>query len=260
MESLQPGLYPENELASPPLPQPIRKPSVVSSIDGTDDDYEPFVCPSKLGGCNSRTKHRKHESYHLSGSVYLITSAGKTLNLPVPSGSPADPLNWTAWKRSGAIIAIACFWTASLTVVQAASLLHRDIFSEFKGQVRRLFCCSCIKSDHNRVECDATQQGFTRQCPYIVRGSWRTALGTFVLGHGATPCLPVCNVDDASRYNLCWLYSLLLANPCVLLHHQSWPRVLSNIRTSPVSKDAPIKLIVIGIPHDHRHDFHSSAS
>jgi hypothetical protein len=133
------NLYPEGELASPPLPQPLRKPSLVPSVEGRDDDCAPFASSaSGISTCTVESVRRKRESYNLSGSIFLVTSSGKTLNLPVPSDSPADPLNWGRWKTTGAIIAVALYSTVSLPVVQAASLVYHGMMMEFDGQVRTM--------------------------------------------------------------------------------------------------------------------------
>lgn len=131
------NLYPEGELASPPLAQPLRKPSLVASVEDRDDDCRPFASStSGISTCTVESIRRKRESYNLSGSVFLVTSSGKTLNLPVPSDNPADPLNWGQWKTTGAIIAVALYSIVSLPVVQAASLVYHGIIMEFDGQVR----------------------------------------------------------------------------------------------------------------------------
>lgn len=132
--------YPHVELAPPPLAQPLQKPSPVPSVkdrDGSpDDDCKPFArSTSALSGASRETVRRKHESYNLSGSIFLVTSSGKTLSLPVPSESPNDPLNWSRWKTAGAITAVALNSIVSLTVVQAASMILHGIVVEFDGQV-----------------------------------------------------------------------------------------------------------------------------
>ncbi|KAF3043911.1 hypothetical protein E8E11_001205 [Didymella keratinophila] len=129
------NLYPEGELASPPLAQPLRKPSLVPSVEDRDDDCVPFASSaSGISSCSVESIRRKRESYNLSGSIFLVTSSGKTLSLPVPSESPADPLNWGRWKTTSAIIAVAFYSTVSLPVVQAASLVYHGILMEFDGQ------------------------------------------------------------------------------------------------------------------------------
>ena len=56
----------------------------------------------------------------ISTSVFLITSDGKTLQLPIPSSSPKDPLNWHPAKRR--IVLGNVFFFAMLAVVQLQSL------------------------------------------------------------------------------------------------------------------------------------------
>ncbi|KAF7514638.1 hypothetical protein G7054_g15138 [Neopestalotiopsis clavispora] len=51
------------------------------------------------------TKASKHQSIDMAGSVFLISSAGNVLRLPIPSNSPYDPLAWS-WPRR--IIAFCC--------------------------------------------------------------------------------------------------------------------------------------------------------
>ncbi|KAJ4983459.1 major facilitator superfamily transporter [Stagonosporopsis vannaccii] len=135
MDSAPEHLYPRNELASPPLAQPLRKPSIIASVEDCDDEHELFDrSASGLSGDTALRTRRKHESYNLSGSIYLVTSSGATLNLPVPSDSLADPLNWSNWKTAGAIAAVAWYSIVSLTVVQAASMVFHGILVEFDGQ------------------------------------------------------------------------------------------------------------------------------
>lgn len=133
------NFYPRGELASPPPAKPLRKPSLISSVENRDFDCE---ASARLGSditCrNAETARRKRESYNLSGSIFLVTSSGKTLNLPVPSESPADPLNWGRWKTIGAITAVAWYSCVSLPVVQATSMVCNAIQADFHGQVRTI--------------------------------------------------------------------------------------------------------------------------
>ena len=135
MEPLQDSFYPPNELASPPLAKPLYEPSLATSTEY--NSKKPFVSStSSLDEANDpNITRRNRESYMLSGSIFLITSSGKTLNLPVPSSSPADPLNWSMWKATGAVAAIALYSVVSLTVVQAASLMYQGIMADFGNQV-----------------------------------------------------------------------------------------------------------------------------
>ena len=135
MEPLQDSFYPPNELASPPLAKPLYEPSLATSTEY--NSKKPFVSStSSLDEANDpNITRRNRESYMLSGSIFLITSSGKTLNLPVPSSSPADPLNWSMWKTTGAVAAIAMNSVVSLTVVQVASLMYQGIMADFGKQV-----------------------------------------------------------------------------------------------------------------------------
>ena len=62
------------------------------------------------------TIQSKHESCDFSGSVYLITSDGRILDLPIPSASPHDPLNWSLKRRALASFAIGFFSFVGLAV------------------------------------------------------------------------------------------------------------------------------------------------
>jgi hypothetical protein len=123
-------LYPEGELMPAPQAVPLSGPKLVTS----DDDIEResgVVSPSIYEHTLPSSTKRKHESYTLSGSVFLITAKGQTLKLPAPSDSPADPLGWGRWKRVGAFLAVFWYSTVALTVAQAASLFLRVISTDF---------------------------------------------------------------------------------------------------------------------------------
>jgi hypothetical protein len=77
----------------------------------------------------------KHESFLLSGSVFLVTNNGRTLSLPIPSDSKLDPLNWSRWRTGGAMLAIGWFAVATLTAVQAASVMLGGIGDGFRETV-----------------------------------------------------------------------------------------------------------------------------
>lgn len=75
-------------------------------------------------------------SRDLSGSVYLITSNGRILNLPIPTRSPRDPLNWSTRKRLLAFTTILFFAITGLLLVQAPSLMFNGLGKEFSAEVR----------------------------------------------------------------------------------------------------------------------------
>lgn len=43
-----------------------------------------------------------------NGDVLLVDAAGEIQRLPVPSNDPNDPLNFTAWEKTGVIV--SCCW------------------------------------------------------------------------------------------------------------------------------------------------------
>ena len=81
------------------------------------------------------TKTSRRESKLLAGSVYLISSDGKIISLPIPSTSRRDPLNWSIWKRAGALFSLAFFGMTGYTIVQGCPLLIDRLEMEFAGQV-----------------------------------------------------------------------------------------------------------------------------
>jgi hypothetical protein len=116
-------IYPEGELAQAPLAIPLSGPKIVNSNVDVEraDDIHPA----------NATIRRKHESYTLSGSVFLIAGNGQTVKLPAPSDSPADPLSWGRWKRAGVFLAVLWFSVVALVVAQAGGLflgaISRDL-------------------------------------------------------------------------------------------------------------------------------------
>ena len=133
-----------------PKPQPLREPRPICS---TEKDFQ--AKPPQLPGSHpafevgedeveenaaAEPKRRKHESYNLSGSVFLITGDGRTLNLPIPSDNRHDPLGWGRWKKTGAFFALIIYSVTALTVVQAVSLMMPGINTDFSDEVGFLFC------------------------------------------------------------------------------------------------------------------------
>jgi hypothetical protein len=127
-------LYPEGEMNQVPLATPLSGPKVVVS----SAEFERGVDrPSFIHDTYPSTAahRRKHESYTLSGSVFLIAGNGQTVKLPAPSDSPADPLSWGRWKRAGVFVAVSWFSTVALAVVQAAGLFMGVISRDFDVDV-----------------------------------------------------------------------------------------------------------------------------
>lgn len=67
-------------------------------------------------------------------SVYLITSDGRTLELPIPSRSPNDPLRWSLLKRITVMGVISLFTIVGLILVQGTSLLLLALENEYSPE------------------------------------------------------------------------------------------------------------------------------
>ncbi len=73
--------------------------------------------------------------YGKQSSVYLITSGGEILRLPIPSRSPNDPLKWSALKTFLALVSMSVFTTVGLILVQGTSLLLHVLEYEYAPEV-----------------------------------------------------------------------------------------------------------------------------
>lgn len=131
--------YPVVELAPPPRARPIIEPRLVSVTPASTQDEERTPRLQAASSPLDNSDHRKHqksnsdidqvkrESFNLTGSTYLITDAGKTLKLPIPSDSASDPLNWSRWKTARAILAISVYSIVCLTAAQAPAVILEEI-------------------------------------------------------------------------------------------------------------------------------------
>ena len=72
---------------------------------------------------------------NLPSSVFLITSDGRVLKLPIPSTSRRDPLNWSHKKRIGALVTLFVFNIMGLVQVQSASLVAAALENEYGTEV-----------------------------------------------------------------------------------------------------------------------------
>ena len=54
--------------------------------------------------------------YKKNGDI-LVDAAGSVQRLPVPSDDPNDPLNFTAWEKSGVIVSCCWFCKISLSLL-----------------------------------------------------------------------------------------------------------------------------------------------
>lgn len=73
--------------------------------------------------------------YGKQGSVFLITSNGETICLPIPSRSPNDPLRWGRLKTFLSLFAMGLFTTIGLIQVQGTSLLLHPLEIEYSQEV-----------------------------------------------------------------------------------------------------------------------------
>lgn len=104
---------------------------------------QPIVRPATPGASSdlststslSRSQRQKHDSFIMSGSVFLITSDGRTLSLPIPSESPYDPLNWSWKRRVVALTPGILFAWAGLILTTGASLTMNGLITDFITQV-----------------------------------------------------------------------------------------------------------------------------
>ncbi|CZR67367.1 uncharacterized protein PAC_17266 [Phialocephala subalpina] len=77
----------------------------------------------------------KTADYGRKGSVFLITSNGETIQLPIPSRSPNDPLKWSNLKKFLALLSMYVFTTIGLVQVQGTSLLLHALQDEYSPEV-----------------------------------------------------------------------------------------------------------------------------
>jgi hypothetical protein len=117
-------LYPEGELT----PTLLAIPPCGPKVGWSSTSVNTYVSSESSSTVAQR---RKHESYMLTGSVFLVTGNGQTLKLPTLSDSPADPLGWSVWKRAGAFLAVAWFSIVALAVAPAAGIFFRVMARDF---------------------------------------------------------------------------------------------------------------------------------
>ncbi|KAH6693361.1 major facilitator superfamily transporter [Leptodontidium sp. MPI-SDFR-AT-0119] len=101
---------------------------------------------TSLFGSQAPSLASKRETLDISGSVYLISSDGRTINLPIPTHSERDPLNWSSTKRAGAFLALLVFSCAGLIVVQGASLMFKPLALEFTANETKPFGLTILLS------------------------------------------------------------------------------------------------------------------
>jgi hypothetical protein len=96
---------------------------------------EEMASPTPGDYSTSKSTRSKYESRDFSGSVFIISSHGRMLKLPIPTRSSRDPLNWSKMKRARAFIAIFFFSIMGLVLVQGPSLMFVPLKKEFSDDV-----------------------------------------------------------------------------------------------------------------------------
>jgi hypothetical protein len=244
-------LYPRGELDSPPLATPLSGPRVISSRNsikrGGDVTHNTFTPTTE--------QRRKHESYALSGSVFLIAN-GQTIKLPAASDSPADPLGWGRWRKAGAFFAISWFSIVALAVAQAAGIFLRVISRDFKADVSAIELLM-IKTEANILEDFEPWQMDT----LVTTPTLFMAFGSFLwiplsIGMGRRPMFLLASVSTLVAI-LCAGYAQtfheLLACTCFIGLGEGF--ALTCVRYDrPYHKQCANNLT--GGPDCHRHDFH----
>lgn len=187
----------------------------------------------------SITKRQKHDSFNMSGSVFLITSDGKTVSLPIPSQSPCDPLNWTWQKRAAALISVGIFAYSGLIATQGASVVSSGLAKEFPYEVRyqgvHFFGshpCHCIPvltcflgklSLHHRDTC---------HCTYTVHGHRGVLMGTVDVRTWTKTSVCNCVPLDAYCVSGCILFKNILPTSGLRLPTRTSRRVCTQCSRS----------------------------
>lgn len=87
----------------------------------TSSEYSSHASTVELG---LQRAPEKNPAQYLPGTVYLISSEGRMLELPIPSESPDDPLGWSLQKRAANLVAIMLFLIVGMTsLIAPGSLL-----------------------------------------------------------------------------------------------------------------------------------------
>ncbi|CZR67806.1 uncharacterized protein PAC_17705 [Phialocephala subalpina] len=92
------------------------------------------------------TMTSKRDSHEFPGSVYLISSSGQMLSLPIPTSSPRDPLNWSKTRRSAAFISLMLFAVLSFVLVEGASIMFKPLAQEFSPADTKPFSLDTLVS------------------------------------------------------------------------------------------------------------------
>lgn len=101
---------------------------MMDEVEIEDDDLS-------KGETTSTGGRSKYMSMDFAGSVFLITSQGRMLNLPIPSESPLDPLNWILARRLLVFTILLAYAVVALFLIQTPGNLYKAFLREFDGAV-----------------------------------------------------------------------------------------------------------------------------
>ncbi|KAL2069282.1 hypothetical protein VTL71DRAFT_15620 [Oculimacula yallundae] len=85
----------------------------------------------KLSSYRMSDPASKRDSSQTPGTVYLITSDGQVLRLPIPANCSCDPLNWCPEKRTSIFLALAFFGSTAFVALQGASSMFEFLSREY---------------------------------------------------------------------------------------------------------------------------------
>lgn len=103
--------------------------------EGAADPMETDDDDLSKGETTSTGGRSKYMSMDFAGSVFLITSEGRMLNLPIPSESPLDPLNWVLARRMLVLAILNAFLIVALFLIQTPANLRAAFLLEFDQEV-----------------------------------------------------------------------------------------------------------------------------
>lgn len=86
-------------------------------------------------GTSSTGGRSKYMSMDFAGSVYLISSDGRMLSLPIPSDSPDDPLTWSLARRLLIFTILTVFSALSMFLIQMPGSLYTAFSKDFTEEV-----------------------------------------------------------------------------------------------------------------------------
>ncbi|KAK9420141.1 putative Major facilitator superfamily domain-containing protein [Seiridium unicorne] len=91
----------------------------------------PSVALSYFAPSTSSFHASNRDSGDLAGSVFLVSSVGDIIRLPIPSKSPRDPLSWSGWRRILAFTCVEFQSVAASFLINVPGSIIPIIYTEF---------------------------------------------------------------------------------------------------------------------------------